>query len=84
MTDVQLDHVDIRVSDFDASRRFYEAAPGAYAFPATDRDAVAALHAAALAHGGRNLGDPGPRPVHYGASVLDPDGTSGEAVLYEP
>jgi catechol 2,3-dioxygenase-like lactoylglutathione lyase family enzyme len=57
------------------------------AFAATSRDAVAAFHEAALAHGGRNIGDPGPRacysPGYYGAFVLDPDGNNVEAVLYE-
>jgi catechol 2,3-dioxygenase-like lactoylglutathione lyase family enzyme len=130
MAPVQIDHVDIRVSDVATSRRFYDAvlaalgieprAPGTdpaggtqvmyggaftihstapepgmdtvttgahVAFPAADRDAVAAFHEAALAHGGRNVGDPGPRPAYsegyFGAFVLDPDGNSIEAVLYE-
>jgi catechol 2,3-dioxygenase-like lactoylglutathione lyase family enzyme len=55
------------------------------AFPATTRDEVAAFHAAALAHGGRDIGAPGPRPeysdAYYGAFVLDPDGNNVEAVL---
>jgi catechol 2,3-dioxygenase-like lactoylglutathione lyase family enzyme len=40
--------------------------------------AVHAAHAAALANGGSNEGDPGPRPDYgpdfYGAYVRDPDG----------
>ncbi len=40
--------------------------------------AVDAAHAAALANGGSNEGDPGPRPQYgpnfYGAYVRDPDG----------
>jgi catechol 2,3-dioxygenase-like lactoylglutathione lyase family enzyme len=39
---------------------------------------VDAAHSAALAHGGRTEGDPGPRPLYgpdfYGAYVRDPDG----------
>jgi catechol 2,3-dioxygenase-like lactoylglutathione lyase family enzyme len=57
------------------------------AFTAMSREAVAAFHAAALAHGGRGIGDPGPRdvysPGYYGAFVLDPDGNNIEAVLHE-
>jgi catechol 2,3-dioxygenase-like lactoylglutathione lyase family enzyme len=57
------------------------------AFEAPNREAVAAFHSAALAHGGRNVGDPGPRAAYsagyYGAFVLDPDGNNIEAVLYE-
>jgi catechol 2,3-dioxygenase-like lactoylglutathione lyase family enzyme len=129
-----IDHVDIRVSDFDASRAFYEAvleplgyragsevadpsggrelgfraggrvefaihtpapAPGQdsitsgahVAFIAATRDAVGRFHAAALEHGGRNIGDPGLRPEYspgyYGAFALDPDGNNVEAVLKE-
>ena len=43
-----------------------------------DHDAVAAAHAAALAHGGTDEGEPGPRPADsttfYGAYVRDPTG----------
>ena len=54
------------------------------AFEAPDAAAVDAFHAAALAHGGQDLGPPGLRP-HYGASyyaafVADPDGHKLEAV----
>ena len=42
------------------------------------RAEVDAVHKAALAHGGTNEGDPGPRPQYgpdfYGAYVRDPDG----------
>ncbi|MBS0521475.1 MAG: VOC family protein [Proteobacteria bacterium] len=45
---------------------------------ATDRDAVDAAYAAALAHGGTDEGKPGLRPHYhpnyYGAYVRDPDG----------
>jgi len=53
------------------------------ALKAPDRDAVDRFFAAALRHGGRDAGPPGPRP-HYGDSyyaafVLDPDGHKLEA-----
>jgi catechol 2,3-dioxygenase-like lactoylglutathione lyase family enzyme len=133
MADPLIDHVDIRVSDVDASLAFYSAAlaplgyrpdaekpdpsggreigfgdgrrapfaihspvsapgqdtvtAGAHiAFAASSREAVQAFHAAALAHGGTNIGDPGTRseysPGYYGAFVLDPDGNNVEAVLH--
>ena len=57
------------------------------AFVAETTAAVHAFHAAALAAGGRNIGDPGPRSEYsqgyYGAFVLDPDGNNIEAVTYE-
>ena len=56
-------------------------------FRARDRDAVAAFHAAALASGGRDDGQPGPRDYHtayYAAFVLDPDGHRMEAVCHAP
>jgi catechol 2,3-dioxygenase-like lactoylglutathione lyase family enzyme len=47
-------------------------------FRCADPAEVAAAHAAALANGGSNEGDPGPRPLYgpdfYGAYVRDPDG----------
>jgi catechol 2,3-dioxygenase-like lactoylglutathione lyase family enzyme len=47
-------------------------------FQAPSREGVHAAHAAALAHGGTNEGDAGPRPQYgpdfYGAYVRDPDG----------
>lgn len=52
------------------------------AFRASDKAAVDAFHAAALAAGGRDHGAPGPRegvPDYYGAFVLDPDGNNIEA-----
>jgi catechol 2,3-dioxygenase-like lactoylglutathione lyase family enzyme len=56
------------------------------AFAAPDRATVRAFHAAALAAGGRDNGEPGPRPQYqtnyYGAFVLDPDGHNIEAVCY--
>lgn len=62
-------------------------APGAgfhLAFDAPDRAAVDAFHAAAMAHGGRDLGAPGLRthygPTYYAAFVQDPDGYKIEAV----
>ncbi len=57
-------------------------------FLAETRAAVDAFHAAALAHGGRDEGQPGLRP-HYGphfyaADVRDPDGNKLNAVCYRP
>ncbi len=53
-------------------------------FAAATNGAVDAFHAAALSHGGRDAGAPGPRPEYgpgyYGAFVLDPTGTKVEAV----
>jgi catechol 2,3-dioxygenase-like lactoylglutathione lyase family enzyme len=57
------------------------------AFAAASRDAVQAFHEAAIANGGRSIGDPGPRAAYsrgyYGAFVLDPDGNNVEAVVHE-
>ena len=57
-------------------------------FHARDREAVAAFHRAAIAHGGRDDGPPGVRPryhaSYYGAFVLDPDGHRIEAVCHAP
>ncbi len=57
------------------------------AFTAPDAAAVRAFFAAALAHGGRDDGPPGPRP-HYGdgyyaAFVVDPEGYRLEAVFHD-
>lgn len=55
------------------------------AFAAPDQQAVAAFHAAALAHGGTDNGGPGLRahygPSYFAAFVIDPDGHHIEAVL---
>jgi catechol 2,3-dioxygenase-like lactoylglutathione lyase family enzyme len=57
------------------------------AFSADGPEAVQAFHAAALANGGRDIGQPGPRaeysPGYYGAFVLDPDGNNIEAVWHD-
>lgn len=54
------------------------------AFVAASTDAVDAFYAAALAQGGQDAGQSGPRPQYgadyYGAFVLDPTGTKVEAV----
>jgi catechol 2,3-dioxygenase-like lactoylglutathione lyase family enzyme len=54
------------------------------AFSAATRAAVAAFHAAALASGGKNNGEPGLRPDYgsnyFAAFVIDPDGYRLEAV----
>jgi catechol 2,3-dioxygenase-like lactoylglutathione lyase family enzyme len=56
-------------------------------FRASSRAEVHAFHAAALAHGGRDAGAPGPRPQYasgfYGAFAFDPDGFKVEAVVRE-
>jgi catechol 2,3-dioxygenase-like lactoylglutathione lyase family enzyme len=58
------------------------------AFAADTRAQVDAFHTAALAAGGRDNGQPGPRPEYaenyYGAFVLDPDGHNVEAVCHAP
>jgi catechol 2,3-dioxygenase-like lactoylglutathione lyase family enzyme len=59
-------------------------APLHVAFPARDRAAVDAFHAAAVAAGHPDNGRPGERPAYhpgyYGAFVLDPDGHNVEVV----
>ncbi|NNM00796.1 MAG: VOC family protein [Gammaproteobacteria bacterium] len=50
---------------------------GTIGFAAATRDAVHAFHAAGLANGGTDEGEPGPRefsPTAYAAYLLDPDG----------
>jgi len=50
---------------------------GTLGFAAPSRDAVHKFHAAALANGGKDEGQPGPRsftPTAYGSYVRDPDG----------
>jgi catechol 2,3-dioxygenase-like lactoylglutathione lyase family enzyme len=59
-----------------------------FCFVARTRQAVDAFHAAALAHGGRDNGKPGPRkdygPNYYAAFVVDPDGYRLEAHCEAP
>ncbi|MEH6490073.1 VOC family protein [Hyphomonas oceanitis] len=56
------------------------------AFLASSHAMVDAFHAAALAHGGKDEGAPGPRPHYhpnyYGAYVRDPDGNKLQAVCH--
>ena len=56
------------------------------AFRVDTQQEVQAFHAAALAAGGTDNGEPGPRPHYhqnyYGAFVLDPDGNNVEAVYH--
>lgn len=53
---------------------------------ATSEEAVRAFHAAALAHGGRDDGPPGPRKAamtdYFAAFVRDPDGNRLEAACF--
>ena len=65
------------------------AAPGNgvhIAYLVSNRAAVDAFHAAALAHGGTDEGAPGLRPHYhpnyYGAYVRDPDGNKLQAVCH--
>jgi catechol 2,3-dioxygenase-like lactoylglutathione lyase family enzyme len=64
------------------------AAPGnglMIGFGAANEEMVHAAHAAALANGGTNEGDPGPRPQYgpdfYGAYVRDPDGNKMSFII---
>jgi catechol 2,3-dioxygenase-like lactoylglutathione lyase family enzyme len=117
-----LDHISLRVQDYDKALAFYKAAlaPIGYSvimeFPGfaglgekgkpdfwitrtdkpcnpthvafrTERAHIAAFHAAAIAAGGTENGEPGPRsqyhPHYFGAFVLDPEGNNVEAVCHE-
>lgn len=53
---------------------------------APDIDAVKAFHAAAIAHGGRSDGEPGPRTAsmttYFGAFIRDLDGNKIEAATF--
>jgi catechol 2,3-dioxygenase-like lactoylglutathione lyase family enzyme len=53
---------------------------------APSEDAVRTFHALALAHGGSDEGEPGPRQgamiTYYGAFIKDPDGNKIEAVTF--
>jgi catechol 2,3-dioxygenase-like lactoylglutathione lyase family enzyme len=54
------------------------------AFRANDRATVDAFHAAALAAGGADNGQPRLRPHYHGAYVHDPDRNNVEAVCHLP
>jgi catechol 2,3-dioxygenase-like lactoylglutathione lyase family enzyme len=58
------------------------------AFEAGSHDQVDAFYKAAVSAGGRDNGEPGPRPQYgpnyYAAFVLDPDGANIEAVCDKP
>jgi catechol 2,3-dioxygenase-like lactoylglutathione lyase family enzyme len=58
------------------------------AFRATGRQIVRDFYAAAIAAGGKDNGEPGPRPHYhehyYGSFVRDPDGHNIEACCHEP
>jgi catechol 2,3-dioxygenase-like lactoylglutathione lyase family enzyme len=55
------------------------------AFEARSEDEVRKFHEAAMRAGGKDNGQPGPRPEYhenyYGAFILDPDGNNIEAVF---
>lgn len=60
---------------------------GTIGFTAPSRAAVDKFHAAALAHGGSDEGQPGPRPFSptaYGSYVRDPDGNKLTAYCFAP
>jgi catechol 2,3-dioxygenase-like lactoylglutathione lyase family enzyme len=60
---------------------------GTIGFVAPSRDAVNQFHAAGLAHGGSDEGEPGPRPfapTAYGAYLRDPDGNKICAYCFAP
>lgn len=58
------------------------------AFAAQSREAVARFHAAGLASGGSDNGEPGLRPAYgpnyFAAFLIDPDGHHIEAVINAP
>ncbi|KAF4611630.1 hypothetical protein D9613_003981 [Agrocybe pediades] len=58
------------------------------AFAARNREEVRQFHAAAIAAGGKDNGEPGPRehyaPGYYGAFIIDPEGRNIEAVYIGP
>jgi catechol 2,3-dioxygenase-like lactoylglutathione lyase family enzyme len=57
-------------------------------FRCESEEAVNAAHAAALANGGTNEGDPGPRPIYgpgmYIGYVRDPDGNKMSFIFKQP
>jgi catechol 2,3-dioxygenase-like lactoylglutathione lyase family enzyme len=59
-----------------------------FGFQARTKAQVEAFHTAALAQGGSNNGEPGPRPDYgpgyYGAFIYDLDGNKIEALLNKP
>ncbi|NKC15624.1 MAG: VOC family protein [Gammaproteobacteria bacterium] len=62
------------------------ATPRHVAFCAANRASVDAFHAAGIALGAEDFGEPGLRPVYhehyYGAFLIDPDGNNVEAVCH--
>jgi catechol 2,3-dioxygenase-like lactoylglutathione lyase family enzyme len=65
-----------------------KAGPAAHVcFSAPSRAAVDAFHAAGLKAGGKDNGEPGPRPdygpKYYAAFLIDLDGNNVEAVCYK-
>jgi catechol 2,3-dioxygenase-like lactoylglutathione lyase family enzyme len=72
--------------DFAISEEYEPGGQIHIAFAADTTQQVDAFHAAAIAAGGTDNGEPGPRPEYsggyYGAFVLDPDGHNVEAVFH--
>ena len=62
------------------------ASPRHVAFVAQNRRAVVAFHKTGLAAGGKDIGEPGLRPIYhehyFGAFLTDPDGNNVEAVCH--
>jgi catechol 2,3-dioxygenase-like lactoylglutathione lyase family enzyme len=73
--------------DFWVTRSEKPVCPTHIAFRA-EREQIDAFHAAALAAGGKDHGQPGLRaeyhPGYYGAFILDPEGNNIEAVNHGP
>jgi catechol 2,3-dioxygenase-like lactoylglutathione lyase family enzyme len=94
--EVPLEHTDgVRVGGYGKDRPTFWISEDGHQKPAVhvalvaeDRQQVDAFHAAALAGGGRDNGQPGLRPHYhehyYGAFVLDADGNNIEAVCHAP
>jgi catechol 2,3-dioxygenase-like lactoylglutathione lyase family enzyme len=74
------------VGSFQTPEQLRPITPVHVSFAARSREEVIAFHVAALAAGGRDFGQPGPRPAYhpgyFGAFVLDPDGHDIEAVIH--
>ena len=90
-----MDYADFKAAGFKdatAHQDFWigeKASSGVHvAFVASGKEAVAAFHAAGLAAGGKDNGEPGYRtdysPAYYAAFIHDADGNNIEAVWMDP